>query len=255
MPALHLRRSQHPTVTRALAAQSPGKGALGASSIAVVTGAKGGGGLSPTTGTADLTPTQAWSRRVRWIGGLIQAAFAAFWLLRASLVVGGRAGDVLLAVAGVSVIGVFSYAIRATAGTAPRPHSAEAKRIERDITIATVLEFAAAIVLPIVVSSAGHSDWVLPSIAITIGPLLLWLDRRVHIPRYQPIGWALTLGPVILVATMSHTPLVATTGLAAGVLLLATALAGFHDLARVRRAAEHAKARKIAVAAPSGAPL
>ena len=68
---------------------------------------------------AGLTPAVAWSRRVRRIGGLIQAAFAAFWLARASLAIGGRAGDVLIAVSGVAVIGVFSYAIRATAG-APR---------------------------------------------------------------------------------------------------------------------------------------
>jgi hypothetical protein len=218
-------------------------------------GANGRGRSEPTAGAGDLTAIQAWSRRVRWIGGLIQGAFAAFWLVRASLVVGGRAADVLIAVSGVAVIGVFSYAIRATGGTAPRPHSAEAKRIERDVTIATVIEFVAAIVLPIVVIDAGHSDWVLPSIAITIGPLLLWLDHRVNIPRYRPIGWALSVGPVILVATMSHTPLVVTTGLAAGVLLLATALAGFDDLARVRRAAEQAQARKIAFAAPTGAPL
>ncbi len=135
-------------------------------------------------------------------------------------------------------IGVFVYAITAAAGTAPRPKSAEGKRIERAVTIATVIEFAAAIVLPIIVIEAGHSDWVLPSIAITIGPLLLWLDHRVHIPRYRPVGWALTVGPLILVATLSGTALVATTGLAAGVLLLGTAVAGFHDLAGVRRAAE-----------------
>src|SRR5271166_5708647 len=84
-------------------------------------------GLSPTTSAADLTPTAAWSRRVRWIGGLIQAAFAAFWLVRGSLVIGGRASDVLIAVSGVAVIGVFFYAIRATAGTAPRPSSTEGK--------------------------------------------------------------------------------------------------------------------------------
>ena len=68
---------------------------------------------------ADLTPTAAWSRRVRRIGGFIQAAFAAFWLGRASLAIGGRAGDVLLAVSAVAVIGVFSYAIKVTAGLAP----------------------------------------------------------------------------------------------------------------------------------------
>jgi hypothetical protein len=213
--------------------------------VGTKSGAMNGDGLSPATSAADLTPTAAWSRRVRWIGGLIQAAFAGFWLVRGSVVIGGGVADVLIAVFGVIVIGVFVYAVTATAGTAPRPTSPEGKRIERGVTIATVLEFAAAIVLPIIVSSAGHSDWVLPSIAITIGPLLLWLDHRVHVPRYRPVGWALTVGPVILVATMSGTPLIATTGIAAGLLLLGTALAGFHDLAGVRRAAEHANANKV----------
>jgi hypothetical protein len=211
-------------------------------------------GLSLTTSAADLTPTAAWSRRVRWIGGLIQAAFAAFWLVRGSAVIGGGVAGVLIAVSGVAAIGAFLYAFRVARGTAPRPKSAQGKRIERDVTIATVIEFAAAIVLPIIVTKAGHSDWVLPSIAITIGPLLLWLDHRVHVPRYRPVGWALTVGPVILVATMSGTPLVATTGLAAGVLLLGTALAGFHDLAGVRRAAKRLKATEVVVPASAGAP-
>ena len=68
---------------------------------------------------ADLPPAAAWSRRVRRVGGFIQAAFAAFWLARASLTIGGPAGDVLLAASAVAVIGVFSYAIKVTAGTAP----------------------------------------------------------------------------------------------------------------------------------------
>jgi hypothetical protein len=182
---------------------------------------------------------------VRWIGGLIQAAFAAFWLVRGSRAVSGRAADVLIAVFGVIVIGVFSYAIAAARGTAPRPRSPEGKRLERAVTIATVIEFAAAIVLPVIVTAAGHSDWVLPSIAITIGPLLLWLDHRVDVPRYRPVGWALTIGPVLLVATMSGTALVATTGIAAGLLLLGTAFAGFHDLAGVRHAAERAAANEV----------
>jgi hypothetical protein len=198
--------------------------------VATKSGATKGDGLSPTTNAADLTPTGAWSRRVRWIGGLIQAACAVFWLVRGGVVIGGGA----------------------TAGTAPRPRSPEGKRIERAVTIATVIEFAAAIVLPVIVSAAGHSDWVLPSIAITIGPLLLWLDHKVDVPRYRPVGWVLTVGPLILVATMSGTPLVATTGIAAGVLLLGTAVAGFHDLAGVRRAAEHAKANDVVFPASAG---
>ena len=77
-----------------------------------------------TTAINDAGPTAAWSRRVRRIGGFIQAAFAAFWLARASLAIGGPAGDVLLAASGIAVIGVFTYAIRVTAGTAPRPAAA-----------------------------------------------------------------------------------------------------------------------------------
>jgi hypothetical protein len=103
--------------------------------------------------------------------------------------------------------------------------------------------------LPVVVTVAGHPDWVLPSIVITIGPLLLWLDHVVDIPRLRPVGWAMIAGPVILVATMSGPALAVTTGLAAGVLLLGTAAAGFRDLARLRPARPpdparlHAKAR------------
>ena len=190
--------------------------------------------LPDATQAPDLTPAAAWSRRVRRIGGFIQAAFAAFWLVRASLAIGGRAEDALLAASGVAVIGVFAYAIKVTAGTAPRPAGPEARRIERSVTIATILELAAAFILPVIVIAAGRSDWVLPSIVITIGPLLLWLDHLVHIPRYRVIGWVLTVGPVVLVVTMSGSSLAVTTGIAAGVILLATAAAGFHDLAAIR---------------------
>jgi len=204
---------------------------------------------------ADLSPTAAWSRRVRRVGGLIQAAFAAFWLVRGSLVIGGATTTVLIAVFGVSVIAVFAYAIRATAGTAPRPRSPEGRRIERDVTLATVIELVAALILPAIVISAGHSDWVLPSIAITIGPLLLWLDHLVDIPRYRPVGWALTLGPVILVASMSGTALIATTGIAAGLLLLGTAVAGFHDLAGMRERAPETRTGELVIPANTGAQL
>jgi hypothetical protein len=179
----------------------------------------------------DLSPKVAWSRRVRKVGGYIQLAFAAFWLTRGGLSVGGVTGT-MLAVAGVLLsLAVLGYAITVSAGVGQRPTGPEAKRIERSVTVATVIELIASFAFPVIVVAAGHSDWVLPSIAITIGPLLLWLDHVVDIPRLVPVGWALTIGPVILVATMSGTTLAATTGLAAGVLLLATAAAGFHDLA------------------------
>jgi hypothetical protein len=202
-----------------------------------------------TLNAAVLTPAAAWSRRVRRIGGFIQTAFAAFWMARASLAAGGRAGDALIAASAVAVIGVLAFAIRATAGTAPRPTGPQARRIGRSVTVATVIQLAASFVLPVIVTAAGHPGWVLPSIVITIGPLLLWLDHVVDIPRLRTVGWVMIAGPVILVATMSGPALAVTTGITAGVMLLATAAAGFHDLANLRQvgppdpARLHAKAR------------
>ena len=189
---------------------------------------------SGTVERTDLSPVEAWSQRVRKVGGYIQLAFAAFWLVRGAFNLHGQARTPLSAAFVVVTLVVLVYGIRVAAGTGPRLSSLEAKRIERSVTIATIIEFVAAFALPVIVIAAGRSDWVLPSIAITIGPLLLWLDHLVHIPRYRVVGWVLTVGPVVLVATMSGSSLAATTGIAAGFLLLATAAAGFHDLSGLR---------------------
>jgi hypothetical protein len=182
-----------------------------------------------------ISATAAWSRRVRRIGGFIQAAFATFWLIRGGLAVGGSAGLVLAAALGVVSAAAVAYGVRVTAGTAPRPTGDEAGRIERAVTYATVIQLAASFAAPALAIAVGHSEWVLPSIAITIGPLLLWLDHRVDIPRDRVVGWILIIGPVLLAVTLSGTALVVTTGIAAGALLLGTAVAGFHDLATWRR--------------------
>ena len=200
----------------------------------------------PAVNTTGLTPVAAWSRRVRRVGGFIQAAFAAFWLARASLALGGRAGDALIAVSAAAVAGVVAYAITATAGTAPRPRGPQASRIGRSVNVATVIQLAASCLLPVAVTAAGRPGWVLPSIVITIGPLLLWLGHAVGIRRLRLVGWAMTGGPVILVAAVPGPALAVTTGFAAGALLLGTAAAGFRDLAALRPARPsrlHARAR------------
>jgi hypothetical protein len=184
---------------------------------------------------------------VRRVGGFIQAAFAAFWLVRGSLVIGGAAGAGLAAAFAIFVAAAVVYAIRVTTGVASRPTSREARSIERSVTVATIVQLVASFAVPALVIATGHSDWVLPSIAITIGPLLLWLDHRVHIPRYRPVGWVLIAGPVILAIVMSGTALAATTGIAAGVLLLGTATAGFRDLAVITRAQRHARGATFAL--------
>jgi hypothetical protein len=140
----------------------------------------------------------------------------------------------LTVVSAALAVSAAVYGVRATAGTAPRPTGPQANRIERAVTIATVIQLIASFAAPAAVIAAGYTAWVLPSIAVTIGPLLLWLDHRVDVPRYRPVGWALILGPVLLVVVLSGTALAASTGIGAGVLLLATATAGFHDLRRTR---------------------
>ncbi len=192
---------------------------------------------------AEQAAVLAWSRRVRFVGGFIQVAFAAFWLVRGGLSLDGPIGLVLGLGFAVVVLGVVEYGRRVTAGAAPRPTSPEAKRVEREVTIATVVQLVASFTLPALVVAAGKPEWLLPSIALTIGPLLLWLDHRVHIPRYRYAGGLLIVGPLGLITLMSGAALAAITGMAAGAIMLGTAAAGFHDLAPARRYPRMARLR------------
>ena len=183
------------------------------------------------TSAAVEVARRAWRRRVLRVGGIIQACFAAFWLVRGSLAIGNQLGTAMAFVLGGGALAALVYGIRTTAGLAPRPTGADAKRLERSITIATVIELVAAFVFPAIVIAAGRADLTLPSIAITIGPLLLWIDHELHTTRYRTVGWALTVGPVVLALALSGTALVVTTGLTAGSLLLFSAVSGFSILA------------------------
>ena len=46
-------------------------------------------------GAADLSPVEAWSQRVRRVGGFIQLAFAAFWLVRGAFNLHGQARSLI----------------------------------------------------------------------------------------------------------------------------------------------------------------
>ena len=110
-----------------------------------------------TAAAAPITPVTspkvAWSQRVRKVGGFIQLAFAAFWLVRGALSIGGIIGIVLTGVSAVTACAVLVYAIRVTAGTGRRPTSPAAKRIERSITVATVIELVASVGFPVIVGA------------------------------------------------------------------------------------------------------
>jgi hypothetical protein len=173
-----------------------------------------------------------WAMRVLRIGGVIQVSFAAFWLVRGSLAIGGLLGTALAAVLLAVAIAVLGYGLVATAGLAPRPRGGDAARLERAITIATVIQLSASFIAPFLVIALGHADLVLPSIAITIGPLLIWLDHRLSIPRFRSVGGALIVAPILVALVVSGSTLSAVVGIGAGALLLTTAVVGFRQLAR-----------------------
>lgn len=183
-------------------------------------------------GPLALEAREAWMRRVLRVGGMIQAAFATFWLVRGSLAIGGAFGAPVAAVLGVAAISVFAYGARATVTSAPRPTTRGATEIERAVTIATALQIAASFALPAAAIAAGRPDWVLSAVAVTVGPLLVWLDHRLGVPRYGVAGWSLLVGPLALALLLRGDALTAVTGLTAGALMLAIAAAGFRDLVR-----------------------
>jgi hypothetical protein len=194
-----------------------------------------------TSGTDARTSrgTAAWRRRVLGFGGLVQACFAASWLLLGSRAIEGDAGTLLAAVLGGCSAGVLAYGALTTQDKAPRPTGFEAGRLDDLITPAAIAQLLAALAAPALVANSGREDWVLPVVVMTVGPFLLWLDHLVDVPRYRPVGWGLVAGPVLLVTALDGAVLAASTALAAGLVLLVTAAAGFHEVARSDRATDY----------------
>jgi hypothetical protein len=181
---------------------------------------------------ARTAATTAWRRRVLRVGGLVQVSFAAFFLLQASIAFHGDLRTLLLGALGGCTAGLLAYGAAATVDQAPPPTGLEAAHLQDLVSPAGTTQLVAAAAAPIIATWAGHGDWALPAIAVTIGPFLLWLDHLVDIHHYRRVGWILIVGPVLLAIALDGATLTAALGLAAGTVLLVTAAAGFHQLAR-----------------------
>src|SRR6266702_4348461 len=143
----------------------------------------------------DPAARAAWRRRVARIGSLIQLAFAALWLARGTLATEwpGRLPIAITLAAAAIAVGIWGAVT--TRGLAPRPSGAAAHRLERAITIATAIQLAASCALPVIVSAAGRADLTVPTIAVTIGILLLWLRARLTTPGHLTAGILLIAVP------------------------------------------------------------
>ena len=170
-----------------------------------------------------VTATSAWRKRVLVVGGGFQVAFGALWLTRgllplARLPIALAVGTLVLVAGMIAAFGLRRF------GT--RPQGPKARIIERRLTIATVLQLAASIVVPITIASAAGHRLVLPSIVFTIGVLLVWIHREVQTPYQGVAGWLL-VGLAAVSGLMTGSAQVVTIGLTSAIILLGCASAGF----------------------------
>ncbi|HEX9359766.1 MAG TPA: hypothetical protein VF933_38905 [Streptosporangiaceae bacterium] len=186
---------------------------------------------APAPTRPDPDARAAWRRRVARIGSLIQLAFAALWLARGTLATGWPGQLPIAITLAAAAIAVGIWGALTTRGLAPRPRGPAAHRLERAITIATAAQLAASCALPVIVSAAGRADLTVPTIAITIGILLLWLRARLTTPGHLTAGILLITVPAALALTLTGNTLTATAGLATAAILIGSAITGFHALA------------------------
>lgn len=185
---------------------------------------------SPITPSNLVLARQAWRRRVARVGSLIQLGFAALWLGRVTLATGWteRLPLALTLVAGAIAIGVWGEA--KTRLQAPRPAGLAARRLGREVTIASVLQLVASFVLPVVVSTLGRPDLIVGAVSMTIGILLLWFRVKLGTVGHLAAGILLLVVPVGFGLVLDGNPLAAATGLAVGVILVGSALVGLRSL-------------------------
>jgi hypothetical protein len=191
--------------------------------------------LTQPAATASALPDPvartAWRRRVARVGSLIQLAFAALWLARGTFATGwpGQLPIAVALVCGAAAVGIWGAVT--TRGLAPRPRGSAARRLERAITIATVVQLAASCALPVIVSAAGRADLTVATVAVTIGILLLWLRARLATPGHLTAGILLIAVPGALAFTLTGGVLTATAGLATAAILTGSAITSFRALA------------------------
>ena len=158
----------------------------------------------PAAPDADAEARAAWRRRVAWIGSEIQLAFAALWFARGTLATGwpGRLPIGIALAAAAVAVGLWGAA--ATRSLAPRPRGPAARRLGQAVTIATVIQLAASVALPVIVSAAGRSDLTVTAVAVTIGLLLLWLWARLRTIGHLTAGILLIAIPGALALALSR---------------------------------------------------
>ena len=173
------------------------------------------------------TDAQAqWRKRVLLVGGGLQVAFGAWWLVRAlspitSPLVAGLFGALVVLGAITVAPSLFS--------SAPRPRGPEALRIERRLSVATILQLVASFLVTWGLSQLQAQRLSLPFVMASIGALLIWTHREVKSPFQGTAGRAL-IGLSLLALAWAGTGQMVFAGLSSAAVLLGCAGAGYHWL-------------------------
>ena len=171
-----------------------------------------------------------WKDRVARLGSLIQLAFAAFWFIRGALATDWlfRLPIAIILATGVIAFGVWGE--KRTRKLVAAPTGFAAKILERQITIATVLQLVASFILPEVVIMLGRPDLIVGSVSVSIGALLLWLYAKLRTSGHLLMGILLVIVPIGLAIFLNGNALTALSGLTVGVMLVISALIGLRSL-------------------------
>jgi hypothetical protein len=173
------------------------------------------------------TDAQAqWRKRVLLVGGGLQVAFGAWWLVRAlspitSPLVAGLFGALV-------VLGAITVT-PSLLSSAPRPRGPEALRIERRLSVATILQLVASFLVTWGLSQLQAQRLSLPFVMASIGALLIWTHREVKSPFQGTAGRAL-IGLSLLALAWAGTGQMVFAGLSSAAVLLGCAGAGYHWL-------------------------
>ena len=122
---------------------------------------------------------------------------------------------------GIAFVLSARRAFRATPGLRARDEfrTARGRAFLRPVTLATLWQIAASIVLPVAATSVGLDEWAVPLVALTIGLFLVEFGRHLQLDRVRILGAVASLASIALPFATSGDPLVGwTSALMAGVL-------------------------------------
>jgi hypothetical protein len=190
----------------------------------MVAGTAGGVEVTAVRTAAPIAQTTQQTTMVQLLrrnATVIQVLFALLWSARFVVAVGAPEVPLI-----VGVVGALSIrlAFRSTRGPRARDvfGTPEGRRFLRPVTWLTIAQIVGSVVLPIIVGMFGAEEWVLPSVALTIGLFLVGFSRSLRVRAVGHIGAAATVLSLSLPLVASGDALLALIATSMMVALLAS---------------------------------